>query len=177
MMKRAAMGAMSFTRAAGARGAGAWSSRFSQLSTAGRDTDAQDDAKAAALKAPARDDAESHDDFKPVVKTPSGSVHDTIEKDIKENPVMVYMKGIPDAPQCGFSAMVVRILKHYEVPFSSRNVLEDPELRDGVKSFSKWPTVPQLYIRGEFVGGCDIVTDMHRNGQLKEKLKDVKPDL
>ncbi|EFJ06302.1 hypothetical protein SELMODRAFT_135669, partial [Selaginella moellendorffii] len=98
-------------------------------------------------------------------------------QDIKENPVMVYMKGIPDAPQCGFSAMVVRILKHYEVPFSSRNVLEDPELRDGVKSFSKWPTVPQLYIRGEFVGGCDIVTDMHRNGQLKEKLKDVKPDL
>ncbi|EFJ20853.1 hypothetical protein SELMODRAFT_85254, partial [Selaginella moellendorffii] len=98
---------------------------------------------------------------------------------IQGNPVMVYMKGNPDAPQCGFSAMVVRILKHYgmENYSHSRNVLEDAELREGVKSFSKWPTIPQVYIKGEFVGGCDIVTNMHRSGELKDKLKALNPDL
>jgi monothiol glutaredoxin len=95
-----------------------------------------------------------------------------IQRDITENPVMLYMKGTPLFPQCGFSARVVQILNHADVKFASANVLEDPDLRDGIKQFSNWPTVPQLYVAGEFVGGCDIVTEMFQSGELQTLLKE-----
>ncbi|KAJ7533877.1 hypothetical protein O6H91_13G068900 [Diphasiastrum complanatum] len=119
---------------------------------------------------------DTHDDFKPVPKSSDTipSVHEHIEKDIKENSVLVYMKGVPEAPQCGFSAMVVRVLQQYDVPFKSRNVLADQELREGIKAFSSWPTIPQVFINGEFVGGSDILMNMHRSGELEDKLKGVK---
>jgi monothiol glutaredoxin len=94
------------------------------------------------------------------------SVAERIQSEITENPVMLYMKGNAMFPQCGFSARVVQILSHLGVPFSTANVLDDPELRDGIKSFSNWPTIPQLYVKGEFVGGCDIVTEMFQSGEL-----------
>ena len=93
-----------------------------------------------------------------------------IQKHIDGAPVMLFMKGTPMFPQCGFSARVVQILKHANVPFSSVNVLESPEIRDGIKQFSNWPTIPQLYIKGEFVGGCDIVTEMYQSGELQSLL-------
>lgn len=102
----------------------------------------------------------------------SNSVAERIEKDIAENPVMLYMKGTALFPQCGFSARVVQILNHLQVPFATANVLEDPELRDGVKEFSSWPTIPQLYVGGEFVGGSDIVTEMFQSGELEQVLVD-----
>jgi monothiol glutaredoxin len=95
---------------------------------------------------------------------------DRIQREITENPVMLYMKGNAQFPQCGFSARVVQILTHMDVPFTTANVLEDPALRDGIKAFSNWPTVPQLYVRGEFVGGCDIVTEMFQSGELETLL-------
>lgn len=129
----------------------------------------------ASITIPAGDEADSHDDFKPVPKQASSvsSAYEAIEKDVKENPVMVYMKGVPEAPQCGFSAMVVRILDEYDVEFKSRNVLADPELRTAIKDYSKWPTIPQIYVNGEFVGGSDILVSMHRSGELETLLKDV----
>jgi len=93
-----------------------------------------------------------------------------IEQEITEHPVMLYMKGNPRFPQCGFSARVVQILTHLGVQFGSANVLEDPALREGIKQFSNWPTVPQLYVKGEFVGGCDIVTEMFQSGELETLL-------
>ena len=93
-------------------------------------------------------------------------VFDRIQREITDNDVMLYMKGNAMFPQCGFSARVVQILAHVGVPFQTANVLEDPELRDGIKHFSNWPTVPQLYVKGEFVGGCDIVTEMFQSGEL-----------
>jgi monothiol glutaredoxin len=101
----------------------------------------------------------------------SKPVFDRIKNDIESNPVMLYMKGTAVFPQCGFSARVVQILNHVGVPFATANVLEDPELREGVKEFSNWPTIPQLYVRGEFVGGCDIVTEMFQSGELETLLK------
>ena len=98
------------------------------------------------------------------------SIHDRIQSDIDQNPVMLYMKGNPMFPQCGFSARVVQILTHMGVPFNSANVLEDMELREGIKEFSNWPTIPQLYVKGEFVGGCDIVREMYQTGELQELL-------
>lgn len=97
-------------------------------------------------------------------------IHDRITAEINANPVMLYMKGTAMFPQCGFSARVVQILTHIGVPFATANVLEEPGLRDGVKQFSNWPTVPQLYVRGEFVGGCDIVTEMYQSGELSTLL-------
>jgi monothiol glutaredoxin len=97
-------------------------------------------------------------------------VHDQIQSDITANPVMLYMKGTAMFPQCGFSARVVQILNHLNVPFKTANVLEDPALREGVKQFSNWPTVPQLYVGGEFVGGSDIVTEMFQSGELETLL-------
>ena len=97
-------------------------------------------------------------------------VHERIQSEIAANPVMLYMKGNAMFPQCGFSARVVQILTHMGVPFQTANVLEDPELREGVKQFSNWPTVPQLYVKGEFVGGCDIVTEMYQSGELETML-------
>lgn len=96
----------------------------------------------------------------------SNPVFERIREEITTHPVMLYMKGTPMFPQCGFSARVVQILTHMNVPFHSANVLEDPELREGIKQFSNWPTIPQLYVMGEFVGGCDIVTEMFQSGEL-----------
>jgi monothiol glutaredoxin len=93
-----------------------------------------------------------------------------IQQEITKNPVMLYMKGTAMFPQCGFSARVVQILTHMGVPFATANVLEEPELRDGIKQFSNWPTIPQLYVKGEFVGGCDIVTEMFQSGELETLL-------
>ncbi|RBM05461.1 Grx4 family monothiol glutaredoxin [Novacetimonas cocois] len=93
-----------------------------------------------------------------------------IQSQIDANPVMLYMKGDATFPQCGFSARVVQILKHMGVPFKTANVLEDPALRQGIKDFSNWPTVPQLYVKGEFIGGCDIVTEMYQSGELEKLL-------
>jgi len=97
-------------------------------------------------------------------------VFERIESEVGQNPVMLYMKGTPLFPQCGFSARVVQILTHLGVPFNSANVLEEPELREGVKEFSQWPTIPQLYVGGEFVGGCDIVMEMYQSGELQQAL-------
>lgn len=94
-----------------------------------------------------------------------------IQSEIDANTVMLYMKGTPMFPQCGFSARVVQILSHMGVPFESANVLEDMELREGIKEFSQWPTIPQLYVKGEFVGGCDIVTEMFQSGELETLFK------
>ena len=98
------------------------------------------------------------------------TVAERIQSEITNNPVMLYMKGDASFPQCGFSARVVQILTHLGVPFATANVLEDPALRQGVKEFSNWPTVPQLYVKGEFVGGCDIVTEMFQSGELETLL-------
>jgi monothiol glutaredoxin len=95
-----------------------------------------------------------------------------IESDIKSNPVVLYMKGTPVFPQCGFSARVVQILSHIGVPFKGVNVLEDMEIREGIKAYANWPTIPQLYVNGEFVGGCDIVMEMFQAGELQTMLKD-----
>lgn len=97
-------------------------------------------------------------------------VAERITGEITANPVMLYMKGNAMFPQCGFSARVVQILTHLGVPFQTANVLEDAGLRDGIKEFSSWPTVPQLYVAGEFVGGCDIVTEMFQSGELETML-------
>jgi monothiol glutaredoxin len=95
-----------------------------------------------------------------------------IQSHIDSSPVMLFMKGTPMFPQCGFSARVIQILKHTGVPFKTVNVLENPEIRDGIKTFSNWPTIPQLYVKGEFVGGCDIVTEMYQSGELQTLLSD-----
>ena len=97
-------------------------------------------------------------------------VFERIQSEIDEAPVMLYMKGTAMFPQCGFSARVVQILTHMGVPFKTANVLEDAELREGIKQFSQWPTIPQLYVKGEFVGGCDIVTEMFQSGELETLL-------
>jgi len=97
-------------------------------------------------------------------------VSDRIKQDITDNPVVLYMKGTPVFPQCGFSAAVVQILTHLGVKFKGIDVLADPALRQGVKDFSSWPTIPQLYVKGEFVGGCDIVREMFESGELKDLL-------
>jgi monothiol glutaredoxin len=105
----------------------------------------------------------------------SNPTFERIQAEIDESPVMLYMKGTAMFPQCGFSARVVQILTHMNVPFKTANVLEDMELREGIKEFSSWPTVPQLYVKGEFVGGCDIVTEMFQSGELETLLaeKDI----
>ena len=91
-----------------------------------------------------------------------------IEKNNKKDSVVLYMKGDPTFPQCGFSSTVVQILKHIGVEFKSHDVLQDENLREGIKSYSNWPTIPQLYVNGEFVGGCDIIREMFESGELKE---------
>ena len=98
-------------------------------------------------------------------------VFDRIRQDIKDNDVVLYMKGTPVFPQCGFSAAVVQVLSTVGVKFKGINVLTDPELREGIKQFASWPTIPQLYVKGEFVGGCDIVREMAETGELKELMK------
>ena len=98
----------------------------------------------------------------------------TIQNHIDNNDVCLFMKGTPDAPQCGFSMAVSNILKILEVNYKSVNVLEDQSIREGIKVFSDWPTIPQLYIKGEFVGGCDIVKEMFEKGELKNLLVSKK---
>jgi monothiol glutaredoxin len=100
----------------------------------------------------------------------SNPVFDRIQSEVTQHPVMLFMKGTAMFPQCGFSARVVQILTHMNVPFQTANVLEDMELREGIKQFSNWPTIPQLYVKGEFVGGCDIITEMFQNGELETLL-------
>ena len=95
-----------------------------------------------------------------------------IQSHIDSNEVCLFMKGTPDAPQCGFSMAVINMLKLLEVNFGSVNVLEDQNIREGIKTFSDWPTIPQLYVKKEFVGGCDIVKEMYESGELKKILED-----
>ena len=97
-------------------------------------------------------------------------IQERIRKVIEENSVMLFMKGSPDFPQCGFSGRVVQILDACGAEFGSADVLMDPELREGIKAYSNWPTIPQLYIQGELIGGSDIVMEMHDNGALKKKI-------
>ncbi len=95
----------------------------------------------------------------------------TIENEIKNNKVVIYMKGTAQQPMCGFSARSVQILQSYNVPVKDHNIFESEELRQGIKEFTNWPTIPQIFINGEFVGGCDIITEMHENGELAQLLK------
>jgi len=97
-------------------------------------------------------------------------VHAFIEKTVSEHPVVLFMKGIPEQPQCGFSAQVVQILDHLGAEYVGVNVLQSDPLRDGIKTYSDWPTIPQLYVSGEFVGGCDIVREMFQSGELQTLL-------
>ena len=97
---------------------------------------------------------------------------DIIKKHIESNDVCLFMKGTPDEPQCGFSMAVSNILKILDVKFNGVNVLEEQSIREGVKIYSDWPTIPQLYIKNEFVGGCDIIKEMYENGELKKILED-----
>ncbi len=93
-----------------------------------------------------------------------------IQETINSSPIVLYMKGTPDFPQCGFSARVVHLLRECNVKFTSIDVLSDPEIREGIKVFSNWPTIPQLYVEGEFVGGCDIMTELFESGELQKLL-------
>ena len=101
----------------------------------------------------------------------SNPVFERIQQDLNENDVVLYMKGTPMFPQCGFSAAVVQILSDLGVKFKGIDILVDPSLRDGIKQFTNWPTLPQLYVKGEFVGGCDIVREMYANGELQDHLR------
>ena len=99
-------------------------------------------------------------------------VFDRIKEEVAETPVVLFMKGTPVFPQCGFSATCVQVLSNLGIPFKGINVLEDSEIREGIKAFSDWPTIPQLYIKGEFIGGCDIVREMYQSGELQAMLKE-----
>ena len=107
------------------------------------------------------------------------TTRDRIQTEVDGNDVLLFMKGTPVFPQCGFSAAVIQVLSHLQVKFSSVNVLEDPDIRDGIKQYSDWPTIPQLYVKGEFIGGCDIIREMYETGELMEMLNthgvDVNP--
>ena len=99
-------------------------------------------------------------------------VTESIKNEIKNNEIVLFMKGTPVFPMCGFSAATVQILTNLGIKFSSVNVLDSNEMREGIKKFSNWPTIPQLYVKEEFIGGCDIVKEMYENGDLKKTLKD-----
>jgi monothiol glutaredoxin len=99
-------------------------------------------------------------------------VNTAIENEIKSQDVVVFMKGTPQFPMCGFSGQVVQILNYLEVPFKGVNVLDDMAIRDGIKAFSNWPTIPQIYVKGEFVGGCDITREMFQSGELQQFLSE-----
>ena len=101
-------------------------------------------------------------------------IKNEIKKLIDTNDVCLFMKGVPDAPQCGFSMTVSNILKHLNVNFKGINVLDDQNFRQGIKEYSDWPTIPQLYVKGEFIGGCDIVKEMFESGELKSLLENKK---
>lgn len=99
-------------------------------------------------------------------------VFDRINNDLQQNDVVLYMKGTAQMPMCGFSAAVVQVLTQLGVTFKDVNVLEDPDIRQGIKDYANWPTIPQLYVKGEFIGGCDIVREMYENGELQTLLSD-----
>ncbi|XP_010914916.1 monothiol glutaredoxin-S4, mitochondrial [Elaeis guineensis] len=121
-------------------------------------------------------DPDTHEDFLPTNKSSGISVQDVVQQEVKENTVMIYMKGLPDAPRCGFSALAVKVLQQYRVPISARDILGDPKLKEGVKAYTNWPTFPQIFIKGEFVGGSDIIFSMHQKGELKGLLADIMQD-
>ena len=100
-------------------------------------------------------------------------INQFIDNAVKTNDVFLFMKGTPDFPQCGFSSQVVQILNYLGVDFKSANVLADPELREGIKTYTNWPTIPQLYVKGEFVGGADIIREMFQAGELKQHLTEA----
>jgi monothiol glutaredoxin len=100
------------------------------------------------------------------------SIEQFIESEVKSNDVVLFMKGTPQFPMCGFSGQVVQILDYLGVPFKGLNVLESDELRQGIKAFSNWPTIPQLYVKGEFVGGCDIIREMFQSNELQQVFRD-----
>ena len=102
--------------------------------------------------------------------TTDNPAHAFIAQTVAEHPVVLFMKGTPDAPRCGFSSLVVQILDHVGAPFVGVDVLQDESLRDGIKSYTDWPTIPQLYVKGEFVGGSDIVREMFQSGELQPML-------
>ncbi len=104
-----------------------------------------------------------------------GDVTERIRGDVESNDVMIYMKGTREFPQCGFSAATIEAFNALGVPYATRDVLEDPELRQGVKDFSNWPTIPQVYVGGKFIGGCDIVTDLSNRGELAGVVKENLP--
>jgi monothiol glutaredoxin len=106
-----------------------------------------------------------------MTETAANPVHDFIAKAVNENPVVLFMKGVPEQPRCGFSATVVQILDHLGVQYATVDVLQSEAVREGVKAYSEWPTIPQLYVKGEFVGGCDIVREMYSAGELQELLE------
>lgn len=99
------------------------------------------------------------------------NIHDVIKQEVTDNPVVLFMKGTPQFPMCGFSGQVVQILDYLGAPYKGINVLEDADLRQGIKDYANWPTIPQLYVKGEFVGGCDIVREMFQSGELKSHLE------
>ena len=99
------------------------------------------------------------------------NVSDRIRKTIDDNRIVIYMKGSPTFPMCGFSAATIEVFNELGVPYETVDVLTDPEIRDGIKRFSDWPTIPQVYLKGEFIGGCDIVREMHASGELAEMVK------
>ena len=106
----------------------------------------------------------------------SDSVLEQIEQVVKENDIVLFMKGTPEFPQCGFSQRVATMLSSYNIPFAAVNVLLNEEVRQGIKDYANWPTIPQLYVKGEFVGGCDIISEMHENGELEELLAPLKKE-
>ncbi|KAF5841489.1 glutaredoxin [Dunaliella salina] len=122
--------------------------------------------------------ADTHDDFKTVYKSgqgkPAQDAMSQIKQDVEGHDVFIYMKGEPDAPMCGFSNMACRVLNHYGVNFGSRNILADQEVRDAVKKYTSWPTIPQVFVKSEFIGGSDILLSMHESGDLEALLKPIR---
>ncbi len=106
----------------------------------------------------------------------SDSILEQIGKVVKENDIVLFMKGTPEFPQCGFSQRVSAMLSGYNIPFAAVNVLLNEDIRQGIKDYASWPTIPQLYVKGEFVGGCDIISEMHENGELEELLAPLKKE-
>ncbi len=104
-------------------------------------------------------------------------IQDDIRNEVTQNPVVLFMKGTPQFPMCGFSGQIAQILDYLGVPYKGINVLEDAGIRQGIKDFSNWPTIPQLYVKGEFIGGCDIVREMFQSGELQSHLKEAGIDV
>lgn len=120
------------------------------------------------------DDSGFHPDFKTKLKNDPSGVLERIKQDVLSDRVVIFMKGVPSAPQCGYSNAVVKILRSHNVKFTGFNALADPAVREGIKKFSNWPTLPQVFVDGEFVGGCDIMVEMHQNGELAKLLQPIK---